>query len=47
MGLEREAEEHKEILFDAEIYKSGIIRWFSMFYNSSTEKFINYFKRLL
>ena len=48
MGLEREGEEEsKESMFDAETYKQGIRRWFAMFYNSSTEKFISYFKRLL
>ncbi len=47
MGLEREGEESKESLFDAEIYQAGIRRWFALFYNSSTEKFISYFTRLL
>lgn len=47
MGLEKEGEESKESLFDAETYSQGIKRWFAMFYNSSTEKFINYFTRLI
>jgi hypothetical protein len=47
MGLEREGEESKENNFDADTYKLGIKRWFSLFHNSNTEKFINYFSRLL
>lgn len=47
MGLEREGEESKESVFDVDVYKQGIKRWFAMFYNSSTEKFINYFQRLI
>jgi hypothetical protein len=40
MGMEKEGEEAKESPFDAEIYKQGIKRWFSLFHNSNTEKFI-------
>ena len=47
MGMEKEGEEAKESPFDAEIYKSGIKRWFSLFHNSNTEKFISYFTRLV
>jgi len=47
MGLDRDGEESKDSLFDAETYKKGIKRWFAMFYNSNTEKFITYFKRLM
>jgi len=48
MGMEREGnEESKEEQFDAEVYKQGIKRWFSLFHNSNTEKFISYFSRLI
>jgi hypothetical protein len=48
MGMEREGnEESKEGQFDAEVYKQGIKRWFSLFHNSNTEKFISYFTRLI
>ena len=50
MGLEREPEETKELLepiCDMDMYKKGLQRWFALFYNSSTDKFISYFQRLL
>lgn len=47
MGLEKEGHETNESPFDAEIYRLGIKRWFSMFHNSSTEKFISYFSQLI
>ena len=47
MGFEKDGFESKDSMFDVEIYKQGIKRWFAMFYNSSTEKFISYFTRLL
>lgn len=45
--MEQEGEESKENPIDAQVYKSGIRRWFSLFHNSNTEKFIAYFTRLI
>lgn len=47
MGMDQEGEESKESHVDADVYKAGIRRWFSLFHNSNTEKFIAYFTRLL
>jgi hypothetical protein len=44
--MERDGLESKDSVFDIETYRQGIRRWFALFYNSSTEKFINYFNRL-
>jgi hypothetical protein len=48
MGLEIDKDNTEpETLCPAEIYRRGIRRWFAMFYNSNTDKFIAHFKRLM
>jgi hypothetical protein len=47
MGQDQEGAHSKESLFDPDTYQRGIRRWFSMFYNSSTDKFIAYFTKLV
>ena len=49
MGLERDLEDVGEDTFECErpVYKEGAKRWFNLFYNSATDKFIEYFERLI
>ena len=49
MGNERDLNEIGEDNFqlEKEVYDEGAKRWFTLFYNSSTPKFIDYFDRLI
>ena len=49
MGLERDFEEANEDEFQCASaeYQQGAKRWFTMFYNSMTSKFIEYFQKLI
>ena len=49
MGLECDLNETAEDQFECEkaVYHKGAHRWFTLFYNSATNKFIEYFERLI
>ena len=49
MGLERDLQDIGEDSFQLEkpVYQEGAARWFNLFYNSATPKFIDYFERLI
>ena len=51
MGLERELQDGGglEDTFELEkdVYEEGAKRWFTLFYNSSTTTFIDYFEKLI
>ena len=49
MGLEVDLADIGEDEFqcDRQVYEEGAKRWFTMFYNSATPKFIDYFERLI
>ena len=49
MGLERSLKHVYEDTFECvpEVYAEGIKRWFAMFYNNQTEKFIFFFEKLI
>ena len=48
-GLERDIPDNGDNDFECErpIYHEGAKRWFTLFYNSATNKFIDYFERLI
>ena len=49
MGLERMIQTTDEDTFECseEVYDAGIQRWFGLFYNNQTEKFISFFDKLI
>ena len=50
MGLERELAENLGVdTFECEksLFLQGATRWFTLFYNNATNKFISYFERLI
>ena len=49
MGLERSLKTKAFDNFECteEIYDAGIKRWFGLFYNNQTEKFISFFEKLI
>jgi hypothetical protein len=49
MGLERDLEDIGEDAFQCKraVYNEGAKRWFTLFYNSATNKFIEYFEKLI
>ena len=48
-GLDRDVNDIGEDEFQCEkhVYKEGAKRWFTLFHNSATPKFIDYFDRLI